>query len=289
MGEGVSPSLSRNGSPIAVSVLFSGEHGFFGGLNLQSGRQGVASSNARDFEITAVANDDPMVDTVSSDLQGTAPLVFVPGRSEHGSRPKESIYGVSLSLPRKGVPGDIHRASSSEGTAPFTREHGFCVGSVPCSGEHIYAGESILLDCRSANEAVSSFLCTKKHGDKCLGNLEVDSNTSVYVSSDPQGSVTLSTDPGRSERGVRPKRAILRYGGVSIQQILSVCASLADTVLAVEGKASGRRESAVIGASCYDRKFQDFSEAAPVQTSRMGEDVSWVPELELSELMGSDP
>ena len=38
MGEGVSPSLSRNGSPIAnyllVSVLFSGEHGFYGGLNL---------------------------------------------------------------------------------------------------------------------------------------------------------------------------------------------------------------------------------------------------------------
>ena len=96
----------------------------------------------------------------------------------------------------KGVPSDIHRASSSEGTAPFTREHGFCVGSVPYSGEHIYAGESILLDCCSANEAVSSILCTRKHGDTCLGNLEVDSNTSVYVSSDPQGSVPLSTDPG---------------------------------------------------------------------------------------------
>ena len=38
MGEGVSPSLSRNGSPIAsyllVFVLFSGEHGFSGGFNL---------------------------------------------------------------------------------------------------------------------------------------------------------------------------------------------------------------------------------------------------------------
>ena len=136
---------------------------------------------------------------------------------------------------------------------------------------------------------MSSFLCTRKHGNKYLGILEVDSNSSVYVSSDPQGFVPLGTDPGRSERGVRSKREILGYGGVSIQQIRSVCASLADTVMAVEGKASGRRESAVIGASCYDRKFLDFSEAAPVQTSRMGEDVSWVPELELSELMGSDP
>ena len=46
---------------------------------------------------------------------------------------------------------------------PFTREHGFCVGSVPFSGEHSYDGESILLVFRSENDDVSSVMCTREH------------------------------------------------------------------------------------------------------------------------------
>ena len=52
--------------------------------------------------------------------------------------------GVSLSLPRKGVPCDNHLSSVI--SVPFTREHVSRVGSVPFSREHIYAGESILPD-----------------------------------------------------------------------------------------------------------------------------------------------
>ena len=46
---------------------------------------------------------------------------------------------------------------------PFTREHGFCVGSVPFSGEHSYAGESILPVFRSENGVVSLVMCTREH------------------------------------------------------------------------------------------------------------------------------
>ena len=46
---------------------------------------------------------------------------------------------------------------------PFTREHGFCVGSVPFSGEHSYAGESILPVFRSENGDVSSVMCIREH------------------------------------------------------------------------------------------------------------------------------
>ena len=68
--------------------------------------------------------------------------------------------GVSLSLPRKGVPGDNHLSSMISDS--FTWERVFYVGSVPFSGEHIYAGESILAYFRSANDDGSSVLCTKE-------------------------------------------------------------------------------------------------------------------------------
>ena len=70
--------------------------------------------------------------------------------------------GVSLSLPRKGVPGDNHLSSMI--FVPFTREHDSCVVSVPFSREHIYSSGSILPDFRSANGARIFVPCTREHG-----------------------------------------------------------------------------------------------------------------------------
>ena len=92
---------------IKVSGLeVSGKKYTHDGYHLQFGRQDPSFSDARDLEILAVANDDAMADTVSgyvfnciafnavnaeseaifSDLHSIGPPVFVPGRSEHGSR-----------------------------------------------------------------------------------------------------------------------------------------------------------------------------------------------------------
>ena len=101
MGEGVSPSLSRNGSPIAsyhlVFVLFSGEHGFSGGFNLL-------------YSLSLPRNGFPVALLLG---------VSIPFSREQG------FYGginlpVRLSIPRKGLIGtDL---LSSVVFAPFTWE-----------------------------------------------------------------------------------------------------------------------------------------------------------------------
>ena len=156
MGEGVSPSLSRDRFPVATHLVVSDSDSCKHGFSMSGGSvaihltsfylvfprkqgaspfltlkkvtharsadagHGEASSGARVLEIvnTAVGTNVAAVDVVSgdavtsvdskginadseaifSDLQGTAPLSSILGRSEHGSCPKVSIYGLGGGL-----------------------------------------------------------------------------------------------------------------------------------------------------------------------------------------------
>ena len=70
--------------------------------------------------------------------------------------------GVSLSLPRKGVPGDNHLPSMF--SVFFTREHDSCVVFAPLSRDHIYSGGSMLPVFQSANGDRISVPGTREHG-----------------------------------------------------------------------------------------------------------------------------
>ena len=96
MGEGVSPSLSRNGSPIAsyllVFVLFSGEHGFSGGFNLlDSVLTSVHVSKDRNAEVSINEASNAVSEGFSSDLHVFELPISDPVRSVVGVRPKSSI------------------------------------------------------------------------------------------------------------------------------------------------------------------------------------------------------
>ena len=167
------------------------------------------------------------------------------------------------------LPGTILLpASSLLISVPFTREHdslserNFSGGlSLPdiviyafrittARGQHLRKGVIPSLPLRRVSCKGVFIPGTKRATGDANGtiNATAELRSSVYISSDPQGSAPLCSNPVRLEKGARPKKEILGSGDISFQQIRSV-SDIVDAAITVSGDAgSASKANPIPGA-----------------------------------------
>ena len=158
--------------------------------------------------------------------------------------------GVSPSLARVGVPGTILLERNFSGGLCLPDIVIYAFQITTARGQHLRKGVIPSLPLKRVS-CKGVFIPGSKRATRDANgtiNATAELRSSVYISSDPQGSAPLCSDPVRLEKGTRPKKEILGSGDISFQLIRSV-SDIVDAAITVSGDAgSASKANPIPGA-----------------------------------------